>query len=148
MPQNSSDWTPSPKQAAVLEAAQDAGLNRSISAICEAADVDRKSFYNWMKKDEFKTAWEDIWIHSVRRHMPGVVAAVIAKAQDGDVPAARLIVDLAGVTRQRIDAAVHQSGTVELKHDVENRLEPYLDIIAEMVRREPLQTESETEVPK
>ncbi len=149
MPQKTTDWIPNPKQSAVLEAAQEAGLNRSISAICEVAGVDRKSFYNWMKKDdEFKAAWEDIWIHSVRRHMPGVVAAVIAKAQDGDVPAARLIADLAGVTRQRIDAAVHQSGTVELKHDVGDRLEPYLEIIAEMVRREPLQTESETEASK
>lgn len=149
MPQNTTEWHPTPKQAAVLEAAQEAGLNRSIVSLCEAACVDRKSFYRWLKDDpDFKAAWEDIWIHSVRRHMPGVVAAVIAKAQDGDVPAARLIADLAGVTRQRIDAAVHQSGTVELKHDVGDRLEPYLEIIAEMVRREPLQTESETEASK
>ena len=57
MPQKTTDWIPNPKQSAVLEAAQEAGLNRSISAICEVAGVDRKSFYNWMKKDdEFKAA--------------------------------------------------------------------------------------------
>lgn len=130
MPQNSTNWTPTPKQAAVLEAGQEAGLNRSISAICEAAGVDRKSFYNWINRDQdFKAAWENIWAHSIRRHMPGVVAAMIAKAQDGDVPAARLIADLAGVTRQRLEAAVTQTLSVKEAPD----LTIYLDAIADIL---------------
>lgn len=133
MPQNSTNWAPTPKQAAVLDAAQEAGLNRSISTICDRAGVDRKSFYNWINRDShFKATWEEIWTHSIRRHMPGVVAAMIAKAQDGDVPAARLIADLAGVTRQRIDAAVTQATTLSVKEAPD--LTPYLDAIADILR--------------
>lgn len=133
MPQKSSVWIPTPKQAAALEAAQEAGLNRSITTICEAAGVDRRGFYRWLDSiPEFKAAWEDIWHGTIKRHMPGVVAAMIAKAQDGDVPAARLIADLAGVTRQRIDAAVTQATTLSVKEAPD--LTPYLDAIADILR--------------
>jgi len=114
MSQNSSDWTPTPKQAAVLEAAQEAGLNRSISMICEAADVDRRGFYRWLEKDAaFKTAWEDIWRGTIKRHLPGVISAVVAKAQDGDIPAARLFADLAGILTTRVEANVQSKVAVD-----------------------------------
>lgn len=118
MPQNSSLWRPTPKQRAALEAAQDAGLDRSITTICEAAGVDRRGFYRWLEKDaDFRAAWDDIWRGSIRRHMPGVVAAMVAKAQqEGDVPAARLLADMAGLTKQRIEAELKHGGTVT--HDL------------------------------
>ena len=113
MPQNTTNWVPTPKQAAVLEAAQEAGLNRSISAICESAGVDRTGFYRWLHKDpQFAAAWEDVWHGTIKRHLPGVVAAVIAKAQDGDIPAARLVADLAGVLMTRMDARFQHDGKV------------------------------------
>lgn len=144
MPQNSTNWTPTPKQAAVLEAGQEAGLNHSISAICEAAGVDRKSFYNWINRDQnFKTAWENIWAHSIRRHMPGVVAAMIAKAQDGDVPAARLVADLAGVTRQRLEAAVTQNTTLSVKEAPDITI--YLDAIADILAQTAGESTAENE---
>jgi len=138
MSQISPTWTPTPKQAAVLEAAQEAGLNRSIAAICAAAGVDRRGFYRWLEKDpHFKAAWEDIWRSAIRRHLPGVVAAMIAKAQDGDVPAARLIADLAGVMRQRVEASVqaevHQQTEVSVNPG--EALEPFVDPIGELVER-------------
>lgn len=116
MPQTATEWHPTPKQAAVLEAAQEAGLNRSIVALCEAAHVDRKSFYRWLKDvPEFKAAWEEIWTHSIRRHLPGIVAAQVAKALDGDTPAARLLADLAGVLTTRMDAKVQHTGKMEVE---------------------------------
>ncbi len=135
MPQNATDWTPTPKQAAVLEAAQEAGLNRSISAICEAAAVDRKSFYRWLKADpDFKSAWEELWQGSIRRQMNGVVAAMIARALVGDVPAARLVADLAGVTltRQRIEAEVKQQ-TELTDNRKEADIEQFAPVVAELV---------------
>jgi hypothetical protein len=116
MPQNTTEWAPSPKQAAVLEAAQQAGFNRSIVAICEEAHVDRAGFYRWLRQDPaFKAAWEDIWRGSIRRHLPGVVSAVLAKALVGDIPAARLIADLAAVLPTRIDARVQHEGHMALE---------------------------------
>ena len=117
MSQNTSPWKPTRKQTAALEAAQEAGLNRSITAICEAAGVDRRGFYRWLEKDaDFRAAWDDIWRGSLRRHMPGVVAAMVAQAEDGDVPAARLLADMAGLTKQRIEAELKHEGRVT--HDL------------------------------
>ena len=96
------NWTPSPKQAGVLEAAQEVGLKRTITAIAEAGGVSRKSIYRWLDDDPgFADAWHSIWRGAISRHLPGVVSALIAKAQEGDVPAARLVADMAGVLKQR-----------------------------------------------
>lgn len=105
--QNATPWTPTPNQAAVLEAAQEAGPNRSVSAICKSAGVDRTRFYAWVKEDpDFKAAWEGIWQGTLKRHLPPVVAAMVQKAQKGDVPAARLVAELAGVLKQRVEERV------------------------------------------
>lgn len=128
MSQNATNWTPTPKQAAVLEAAQEAGLNRSIVALCEAAHVDRKSFYRWFKDDpEFKAAWEEIWTHSIRRHLPGIVAAQVAKALDGDTPAARLVADMAGVLTTRMDAKVQHTGKMEVETQQNDHLQRFIE---------------------
>lgn len=117
MSQNTSPWKPTRKQTAALEAAQEAGLNRSITAICEAAGVDRRGFYRWLENDaDFRAAWDDIWRGTIKRHLPGVVAAVVSKAQDGDIPAARLLADMAGLTKHRIEADLNHGGTVT--HDL------------------------------
>ncbi len=128
MPQNTTNWAPTPKQDAVLEAAQEAGLNRSISAICEAAGVDRTGFYRWLRKDpQFAAAWEDVWHGTIKRHLPGVVAAVIAKAQDGDIPAARLVADLAGVLMTRMDAKIQHEGKMMVEQAPHNALVKILE---------------------
>ena len=51
------NWQPSSKQAAVLAEAGKGGVGRSITSVCDAANVSRDSFYRWMKKDEFRSAW-------------------------------------------------------------------------------------------
>lgn len=131
MPQNTTDWMPSLKQAKVLEAAQDAGLNRSIVAICEAAGVDRTSWYRWMKRDEkFRLAWREIWYGTLERHLPGVIAAVIAKALEGDIPAARLIADLAGVLKQKVEHSTPPGQPIAINQEGHSRLDDYLETIA------------------
>ncbi len=135
MPQNTTEWTPTLKQAALLEAAQEAGLNRSITLMCTAAGVDRTSFYRWLRNDpEFAAAWRSVWRDAIGRHLPGVVAAQLAKALDGDTSAARLVADLAGVTltRQRIEAEVKQETTLT---DHTASLESYLSVVAEISTR-------------
>lgn len=133
-PQKQPSWMPTPKQAAVLEAAQEAGLNRTITAICDTAGVTRKSFYQWLKDEDFQTAWRSVWQDALGRHLPGVVAAQVAKALEGDTPAARLVADLAGVTlnRQRIEAETKQLVEVYDARDT-SQLEEYLPAVAEIV---------------
>ena len=100
--QKSTEWKPSPKQQAVLEAAHGQGVNRTISAVCQEAGVDRTSFYKWMREDPgFVKAWDAVWYGTVRRHLPGAIQALAQKAQEGDVPAIKLLTELAGIYRDR-----------------------------------------------
>ncbi len=100
MKKNATTWVPSPRQARVLEAAQEAGLDRNITTVCASAGIAPSTFYRWLERDPgFVAAWESIWRGTIRRHLPGVVAAVIHQAQRGDVQAAKLVADLAGVLK-------------------------------------------------
>lgn len=100
--QKETEWRPTRKQAAVLQAAQEAGLNRTITKVCEEAGVPRTRFYKWLNKDpNFKRAWEDVWYGTVRRHLPGAIQALAQRAQSGDVQAIKLMAELAGVYKEK-----------------------------------------------
>ena len=106
------DWRPTTKQRAVLEAASELGLRRSVVLVCNEAGVSRESFYKWLRDDEqFREAWEQVYHGAVRKHLPGVVAAMVERAQSGDVAAARLIADLSGVIKQKVE----QSGDIKIR---------------------------------
>ena len=97
-------WSPSSKQAKLLEAAITPDVGRTITAICEEAGVSRVSFWRWYKKDkDFREAWNGIWREAIDRHMPSVVAWQVKKATDGDTQAARLISDLSGKMIKQVD---------------------------------------------
>jgi len=99
--QNWTDWKPKPRQRRVLEAAQKAGLNRSILTVCDESKVSRSTFYYWMANDSgFADAWDKVWRKAIKRHLPSIVAALVSKARKGDVPAARLVADMAGAVKQ------------------------------------------------
>ena len=113
MTQIATKWTPTPKQAGVLEAAKEAGLKRTITAITEAGGVSRKTFYRWIDDDPgFADAWYSIWRGAIERHLPGAIAALVHQAQSGDVAAIRLMCDLAGVLIRRSEVAGDQGGPV------------------------------------
>lgn len=87
-----------PRQAQLLECAMDPELNKTITTVCRAAGVPERTYYNWMRDSaEFRDAWHDAWRGTIRRHLPGVAAAMVHRALAGDVKAARLVADLAGV---------------------------------------------------
>lgn len=100
--QSGTEWQPTRQQAAVLEAAMEAGLRRNIVAVCKAAHVPRRTFYNWLDDDpDFAKAWEYAWKGSLKRHTNSIMSAVVAKAQIGDMNAAKLYFDLTGENKQR-----------------------------------------------
>lgn len=107
------DWRPTPKQRAVLDSASLSGIRRSITAVCDDAGVSRDAFYRWLNNDDaFREAWEQVWHGAIRRHLPGVVAAMIERAQSGDVAAARLVADLGGVIVSK--SKTEQSGEIRV----------------------------------
>lgn len=106
-------WKPKPKQKKVLKAALKPEYNRTITAICEEAEIQRQTFYTWIEKDEgFRNAWNEVWEWSIDRYMPSMVAAQIKKAQDGDTAALRVLSDLSGRMKRIIDVT---SGGKEIK---------------------------------
>lgn len=98
--QNVTDWTPTPNQARLLDAAVECGLGRSITDICKRAGVSRPVFYRAMEKPEFKAAWGATWQEAIKHHLPGIVAAQVHQALEGETPAARLLLEAAGVLKQ------------------------------------------------
>lgn len=122
MAQNSTEWRPKPRQKKILEEAQEAGLHRSVTVICEEAGIPRRTFYNWLKDDpEFADAWESIWRCAISKHLPGVIAAQIKKALTGDTAAARLLADLAGVIRQHHEIETPGEIVIKLAWDDADR---------------------------
>lgn len=104
-PRNGTAWTPTSKQKAVLLAAMEVGLNRTITAVCLEARIDRKSFYRWLKDKQFRDAWEQAWHGNIQHHLPGVISAQLEKALAGDTAAARLVADLAGVLKIKAEVS-------------------------------------------
>lgn len=95
--QTEPEWTPTDKQLLVLEAAREVGLQRSISAVAIEAGVNRVTIYKWLRDDpEFKAAWGEIPQKLLSNHLPGIYAALVRKALDGDVQAAKLALEVSG----------------------------------------------------
>lgn len=92
----------------------ESGLKRNITALCEDAGVHRSQFYRWMERDAaFREAWESLWRRMVNRHFPTAIAAVVEKAQRGDVSASRLMAELLGVLKQQVETTGAQRIQVE-----------------------------------
>lgn len=99
-----STWIPTPLQAAVMEAALSSEKRRTITAICKDAGVSRQTFYEWLREDaDFRDAWANLWRRAIERHLSPVVLAMAHKAAQGDVQAARLVVEIAGIAPRKIE---------------------------------------------
>ncbi len=110
MAHSGTNWRPTQRQSRLLEAAQDEGLDRSISVVCKAAGVPRRTAYNWLKDPDFAAAWNDVWYGTIRRHLPGAIAALVQQAQEGDVSAIKLVCELAGVYSRRTQVGGDHGG--------------------------------------
>lgn len=99
------------RQIKILEAAQRAGLHRSIEKVCQEADIPVRTFYRWLAQDlRFKERWDRLWYDSARRHLPGAVNALAHEAYGGNVHAVKLLADLAGVYQEKKGIEVSTKG--------------------------------------
>lgn len=109
-------WKPTDKQLAVLNAAAEVGLLRSISTVAMEAGVSRQAIHGWLNDDPgFKQAWEDIPKTMIGNHMPGVFAALLRKCEMGDVPAIKLACEITGVYKPAVQKhEIKHEGKLEL----------------------------------
>lgn len=112
--QKTTDWRPTAKQLDLLIAARKPGLKRSITAICDEAGVHRTRFYDWMRDDpDFKDAWVKIWQDMLDLHTGGLMAAMIQKGLAGNVGAARLVLEIKGLIKKRVEVTGNEGGPVQ-----------------------------------
>lgn len=117
----SKEWTPSAKQAQFLQAAAEVGLDRNLSKIAKEAGVARQTVYEWLDKDpDFTRVYEGMWRKILWKHLPSVVSAMVKKAQGGDIHAARLTFDLAGLLKQKLEVG----GRITLEELVAASMKP------------------------
>jgi hypothetical protein len=96
------DWTPSEQQAKVLAEATRAGFRQSVRRVAQRAGVPCRTVYNWLGKGTpgedpgFKLAWSQLWPEAFKVHIPGIMAALVKKARDGDVSAIKLVAEMGG----------------------------------------------------
>jgi len=78
------DWQPSEKQRATLNAFQDRDYGCTIEEACEAAGVSRRSYYYWHDDPEFSQWWADQSNRYFRLQLHRVQAASLAAATGKD----------------------------------------------------------------
>ena len=100
---NTTTWQPSEKQARYLEASMHCGLRRSVAELAREAGVARSTVHTWLKDSDFVQALETLPREALRLHVPGVLMAMIHEARNGNVPAARLVLESAGLTGKQGD---------------------------------------------
>lgn len=110
--QSAPEWVPSPEQARLLEAVAERDLGDTIQGICAAAEVPRRTFYNWMKDPSFARAWAGVWRQRLDGHMTTIVNAQIEKAEDGDTKAATFLARLAGLLKDQLELSAPKGGVL------------------------------------
>lgn len=112
---NSTEWQPTRRQKAFLDAAREATSKPTILNLCKVAGIQRSTFYDWLRNDpDFVKAWDALWVYSIDGAMPAIVEAQIAKATGSkrDTRAAQFLADLRGKMVKHVDIT---SGGAPLK---------------------------------
>ena len=88
--------------------------------------MSRVAFYNWLKQPGFAAAWAELPRKVISAHLPGVVAAVVRKAQEGDVAAARLLFQAAGlIGRDAVAGVTVAISTTNIHHGIIERADSW-----------------------
>lgn len=97
-------WAPSPLQAKVLATAIEYEGKPTVTAICEAAGVTRKTYYEWRRESpEFREQYDSLWSEALKGSITTAVKALVCEAETGDVAAIRLTMELAGLLKPKGD---------------------------------------------
>ncbi len=122
---NNTPWLPSERQAPFLEAAMQSGLRRSVAELAREAGVARSTVYSWMKDTGFNQALETLPREALRLHVPGVLMSMVHEAQNGNVQAARLVLESAGLTGKQGDGKGDTTNVTSLHLQVIERADDW-----------------------
>ena len=113
MQKDSTDFTPSATQKALLSVMQECDYGRSITEACAEAKVGRRTFYGWTDNPQFCRWWVEQAERHFSRELPRIYAALVRSATEKDAPgnvaASRLLLerfDKSFVPRSRKDLSV------------------------------------------
>ena len=134
-PKFDKSWKPTIRQLELLElAAQEPGLRRSISALCKKLALPRRTFYHWLEDPNFKQRWNTLHREMIAQHLPSVTSALIFQAQQGAISAARLIYEVAGELKTRLEVTGENGGPIEIS-GARERIARRLDELAQRGRK-------------
>lgn len=92
------EWAPTPRQArflGLISLMVSRGL--SVKAVCNALGYPVAEVAGWMEDENFAGKYKKAWQLLLEREMVGVISSLLAQAQSGDVKAAKLCLEMAGV---------------------------------------------------
>ena len=69
----------------------------SITQICELAEVSRIVYYDGIKKEHFKAAWDEISKSYVRQGVPGIIQKMMKQALEGSLQHQERVLEMANV---------------------------------------------------
>lgn len=91
-------WEPSHNQKAWMACAESMMPRMTIKSISIKTKIDPSTFHKWFKADKnFARWWGTLHREISVKHLAGACAALVRKANSGDVPAIRLLAEMAGV---------------------------------------------------
>lgn len=96
-----------PQQVMVIQVLTDPTLNKTLGARLRAAGINYAVYRNWMRNPKFKDALKNVGEQMIQDNITTVHNAVVAKAERGDVNAAKLFYEITGrhdpMRQQNID---------------------------------------------
>lgn len=91
------NWEPSHNQKAWMACAESMMPRMTIRTISQKTKIDPSTFHKWCKHDKnFNRWWNTLHKDIAVKHLAGATAALVRKANSGDVAAIRLLAEMAG----------------------------------------------------
>lgn len=91
----------SAEQLKAIETYANLGPTAKESEVADTVGVTRKTLWEWRKEREFCEAIAETVRKNLAQHFGGIFDALIRKAKTGQVPAAKLILEAAGMISEK-----------------------------------------------
>jgi len=61
-------FKPNSKQLKLLKSALNIEVKSSVTALCEASEIERSTYYRWFENPDFVAWWNEQWASSISRY--------------------------------------------------------------------------------